>query len=405
MTTVESSAVFLDRCKVLRIPDDCVNRMLALGWDSYAAFGFASSYVPGQSDDQVFIDKIVRKVLLDEDHPSTSALRRLYYESYSLGVSELKRKVDRAEDSSEAPRKVPNLERASRFDRVKAKFSGMQLQTWHEPSHVLSDLASHMRETGVINYIPIEACTKRDAEICGRKSAAADIADLSSDLKRKEALMRRGIAMDMAGLLSFEVHQTMIEMFFAEVAKDAIPGYKTVSFHQTTLADQEIFRIFSTETRHGIQPGAPGSLPLDKHLKAALLEPKVKLLLMPMQGSATHAPAVNYHLVNGVRQPAPNPNSKRQRLLAAKRAASAPALPSKGAGKKGAAGKKGEGKGPPAILAGMEKLGPLGGRICWDFSQGKCDYKTPSCPKGEHVCGFKPCSSLAHGYCHCPLKK
>ena len=126
----------------------------------------------------------------------------------------------------------------------------------------MSDLAAHTRETGVITYIALEACAKRDAEIFGMRTATSDTADLSDPLKRRDAYIRRGIAMEMTSLMKFDVHQQIVDMYFAEVARDPLEGFHAVSFAQTVVADREVFRMLAELTRHGFSPGVFGTMPL-----------------------------------------------------------------------------------------------------------------------------------------------
>ena len=81
MATVDSEAVFMDRMKTLRLPEVSINRMLALGWNSYANFGFSCGYIPGQADDQVYRDEVAAKILDQPADASAPILRRLYYEA------------------------------------------------------------------------------------------------------------------------------------------------------------------------------------------------------------------------------------------------------------------------------------------------------------------------------------
>ena len=80
MVTVDSEAVFRDRMKTLRLPDVSINRMLALGWNSYANFGFSCSYIPGQADNQVYRDEVATKIRDQLTDASAPILRRLWKE-------------------------------------------------------------------------------------------------------------------------------------------------------------------------------------------------------------------------------------------------------------------------------------------------------------------------------------
>ncbi len=89
-----SLAPYCDDPALCRLPDVSINRMLALGRNSYANFGFRCSYIPGQADDQVYRDEVAAKILDNLTDASAPILRRLYYEAYSPAVAKLKRKID-----------------------------------------------------------------------------------------------------------------------------------------------------------------------------------------------------------------------------------------------------------------------------------------------------------------------
>ena len=83
----------------------------ALGWTTYANFAFSVHYVPGASDDSKFTAEVVEKLLPTGD-VRAPAVRRLFYEAYSLFVGDLQQKMERTEDA--APRKLVVPEREAR---------------------------------------------------------------------------------------------------------------------------------------------------------------------------------------------------------------------------------------------------------------------------------------------------
>ena len=63
--------------------------MYALGWDTLGNFAFSCSYVPGSPDDASFISGVVVPILGD-DHTKAAALRRLFFEAYTIAAADLK---------------------------------------------------------------------------------------------------------------------------------------------------------------------------------------------------------------------------------------------------------------------------------------------------------------------------
>eukprot|EP00973_Karenia_brevis_P004161 570887-Karenia_brevis.AAC.1 len=54
-------------------------------------------------------------------------------------------------------------------------------------------------------------------------------ADTSTDSRLRFALQRRGVAMHMARILSFHVHEDIVNWFQTELDRDPLPGHSKVT--------------------------------------------------------------------------------------------------------------------------------------------------------------------------------
>ena len=79
-----------------------------------AEFAFAANYKPGATDETSFIKDIVVPLYTSEDSIKKSALRRLYFEAYTMAAADVHRRAVRPDDE-EKPKKMPIVERAERF--------------------------------------------------------------------------------------------------------------------------------------------------------------------------------------------------------------------------------------------------------------------------------------------------
>ena len=177
---VDSEAVFEQRLTELGLAGQSA-RFKDLGWKTHGLFAFA---VPAGSsgivDDAQFTANVVRplfQLAADADLPSeAAALRRLWFESHTLTVGDLRQKVERTD--VDAPRKVPNAEREARKDALRKKLAlTVQLDGDLEPANCLIDRVIQMIEEGVLEYIAWEDSPKRDQELAvapSRKRWAAD---------------------------------------------------------------------------------------------------------------------------------------------------------------------------------------------------------------------------------------
>eukprot|EP00972_Heterocapsa_arctica_P068443 10112622-Heterocapsa_arctica.AAC.1 len=101
-------------------------------------------------------------------------------------------------------------------------------------------------------------CTKRDQELQGLKKddmwkpdslgviklVRTDVsvrANVQSDLMLRYALLRRGLALDMADVMAYEVHEEIVRVLMTGCHRAAPSGYAAVTFEQLTRTDKEIF--------------------------------------------------------------------------------------------------------------------------------------------------------------------
>eukprot|EP00973_Karenia_brevis_P093517 12417678-Karenia_brevis.AAC.1 len=106
-----------------------------------------------------------------------------------------------------------------------------------------------MKDSGELRYIPWKELTTRESELKGEKSEdiiqkdadgrlrqsnrrVAEPVDLSSDSRWRYALQRRAVAMQMAELMTFKCHQSLLLWFERELLRDPLPGYSRPSLDQ-----------------------------------------------------------------------------------------------------------------------------------------------------------------------------
>jgi hypothetical protein len=300
----------------------------AAGWTSFGAYAFSTSFTPGTIDDAPFIKGVVMKVVGAEDDPLVPALRRLLYESYTLYVADVKTRMERTEDT--APRKLVVPERASRRERLASRIQGVDLSGELDVAYSLVDRCVQMAEDDILTYIPWEICAKRSQELRGHKIMkefkpdsrgfmrecevpATHMADLTSDLRVMNTLRRRGVAMDMANLLTFEMHEKLVRHLMEAYQEDPPRGYRAVDLDQLRRADETVFQMLVDATRHGIKPRADGTLPLDDAMQQALSSHKLVMTLSPLQMGSSSGSKGNGKKREHSDDEAPARGSKRQR--------------------------------------------------------------------------------------------
>ena len=73
-----------------------------------------------------------------------------------------------------------------------------------------------------------------------------------------------------AELMTFEVHESLIQFLFDAYYKEPSEGYQRVTLAQLALCDREVHLRLSDQCRSGFTLGSDGGLPLDRHLPVVL---------------------------------------------------------------------------------------------------------------------------------------
>ena len=415
--SVDSRACFEERVNELELGAHLA-RLFELGWTTHGRFAFSSDYVPGSGDSTQFNLDVVIPVLGRDDHPDKALLRRLFFDSYTLSVNELRRRLERSSDL--APLPVPDVEREKRRQRVQDRLRGLRLEGELEPSHKLQDLAFAWQDRNRVQPIAWEQCTKRESEAVGqtvlrqwkadssgivRETETTDsgTADLRSDLLLTLALRRRGVALEMANVMSYDTHELLVDLLMREYLRVPLSGYGKLTYEQLSRADSEFWRQMGLATRIcGVRMNADGKRPLDEAAPTVLNSYDFRVMLVPLQ---TPRAATSSNQADG------NAASKRKveqqaaeiRRLKAKLEAPGPTFKGKGSGSGGQKGKASGGKGKhasrhrlPLGLIGKSGTTATGEPLCYSYNLPQGCSGAPAgsrCPKGWHKCAEPGCNA------------
>ena len=401
MSYVDSEVVFRARCDEIRLSSEACTALQRKGWNTFGSYAFSVSTNPAQISDDDFDNKVSIPVLGTADHGEAALLRRLSFESYTLTATELRRKADTNE--ADGPKKLPVQEIASRFTALERKLTPLKVESVLEPSHSLINGLAQCLDDGRLRYIEWARCTSRASELNNIKEQAnlkvwkADSSgtikqseaesslrcSISSELDVLNALRRRGAAYELSKLMSYEVHNTIINLLFNELQREPLEGFKQPTMSQLAAADREIHLRLAERTRSGLPLGPPGELPLDKLVPEVLLLPSVTWLLMPKQKAVVteKLAASNPNANSGPKrtQPPPdrkvNPKSGKFDKLKNKRGTKTPM---------------------PVQLRGGTRVDAEGRAICYGFNLGTCHEK--GCKRGRHICCHPGCFSATHNF-------
>lgn len=171
---MESSAAFLERGAQFGISSSLLKKLQDKNLSTFGQFAFISSFQPGSSDEKPFVRALAAALDVDESAIESgvlAAFRRLYFESHTLTLGDLRARMERRDDDQ--PRKLPMAERAERLAQLKAQLTGVTIDVQLEPAHRLVDAVNQQIEDNCVKYVPIKDCLSRESELMHQKHETA----------------------------------------------------------------------------------------------------------------------------------------------------------------------------------------------------------------------------------------
>ena len=344
---------------------------------------------------------------------------------------ELSRKLESR--GEEVPRKMPTAEREERRRHLAARLVGLEMEDENDPAHCLMDLAVGIYEDNCVKYIPWQKCPKRRAELSMPASSRGGVevgfkrtaegflkeearapqveADTSGALKIMNCLTRRGLALEIAGVMSFEKHRLIQNRLMASLQKEAPDsGYAPISMEQVRRADEYIFRRMGEECRSGVKPNRRGELPMNITVDEILREHDLSLILAHLPGLRGGGGRAS-----GAPEP-PKPKTgkltkaeKKQKKKERDAAAAAKNRPQREAPVKEKERDRPKDRSSvkmPRDLIGCASKDEKGENLCFGYNLGTCTAAAPGnkCARGWHKCCTPGCLSSSHSHKACDKK-
>ena len=385
-STLESEAAFKDRASQVGIEDRYIEKFVAKNFASFGRYAFCVVYA-ANSADEAPLRRFLQELLEEDPEPDQMAcLRRLYFESHTMALTDARQRVEASPDPAMATRKLATAERVARQADQQDRLKGLVFTPETIPANHLVDLFVEMCESGILSYIKPEQCCSRAQEVhaikkdptvstdasgmlkLGTKNAEPSC-EANTELKLRSAWQRRNLAMDLAGIASFDVVEGWTQFLFSHLLREQPRGLSKVSLQQVLDCDKQMFTMASHKTMGNLREAADKSRPLDDALKALKDSTEILQYLMPLPVSRNHEPPA----ATGSRP------EKVQRT------------------DKGKGNAKGSGKPSPAKLQlpdGCTSHDDENRPLCFAFQQGKCKFKGPPgkrCARGYHKCYKKGC--------------
>lgn len=293
-------------CLLLGLTDTQVQALNNAGVNTFATFAYCTSYQPGQISDKPLTDFLSDNFGGPLTAGCAAACRRLFFESHTLSLDDLKSRAERSE-SSEA-RTLPLSEKMDRITRQRGRLAGVCFTPATEPSHSLIDKVCQQLEDGFVSYIEPSKCNSRQDETLQHKTdqnltmdssgsirfskkPKLDDISISGEHQLRMALQRRSLAYDLAGIATFQTLEAWSQHLFEKLNEPAPPGYKSVTIEQALSADKALWVKVSEETRAKLAGAAGSPKPFDVAWDRLMHHPDVILFLMPLQQQIPRAAA------------------------------------------------------------------------------------------------------------------
>jgi hypothetical protein len=436
----DSTAAFAERIRELGLSEH-VDRFIAAGWFTLSNLAYGSNAGQTGSEER-FREDILVKGLGSATHAHAPAMRRLYYEAFLIAAQDLRTRVEGPGEN--VLRQLAAPERHARFVQLQQRLVGLNLRGQLEPSHALIDRCYDMYTLNAVKHIPLELCTKRDLEVQnivrdpvfshtigpGGELRLTKVRDETVSVPDCQfamgfAIQRRGIALNIADVMSYESHEALHQRLVHALMKEPLRGFSRITVEQALEADAQFWTLLAEVTRSGVRRVGVDTRPCDHFLQATMVHPEFFMALMPRQ-TVVHQPAARQQVLalsNGeAAQPAPAAGPGRKKKHKGKRKAAADAEEER-AKKVANAFNRPPPAAPPALkdrkkdfvkmpaaLIGMcakSSSATQSKRLCFGFNLGTCSAVGPGqeCSKGMHLCmkpgaGGEACSK-PHGALKC----
>ena len=305
-STLESEAAFKERAGQIGVEEKYIEKFVEKRFAAFGKYAFAVVYSPHHTDETP-----LRRFLADllEEEPSLDQLacmRRLFFESHTMALTDARQRVEASPDPSVATRKLATAERVARQKEQETRLLGLVFTPETTPANHLVDLFVEMCETGVLAYIKPEQCCSRAQEVNAIRKDPTVSTDASgmlklgsktmdqtceanTELKLRAAWQRRNLAMDLSGIASFDVVEGWVQYLFSQLMRDQPRVFSRVSLQQALDCDKQLFTLASHRTMGSLQKASDGTKPLDDAILALKDSSEVLQYLVPSEGcSANH---------------------------------------------------------------------------------------------------------------------
>ena len=304
-STLDSTAAFEDRAKAFGVESWLLDKLQAQHLNTFGSFAFSIAHNPQVQNDKPFVDFMQALAETELEPIQLAVLRRLFFESHTLALADVRMRVESSPDPTAASRKLPAAERLARQEAQQKRLGGVIFNPDTIPSNHLVDTFVEMLEHSRLQYVKPEQCTSRAQEISAVKkdptiatdsqgmlklsTKSSDVfCEANSELKLRAAFQRRSLAMDLSGIASYDVVEPWVQFLFSQLLREQPRGFAKITLQQLIDCDKQLFIMASHQTLGKLQGTPGGDKPLDEAIKTLKLSHEILQYLSPL-------PTVKHH--------------------------------------------------------------------------------------------------------------
>ena len=227
----DSQPSFLHRALAVGLQQSQVDALEDHGLTTHNKVAYAVCGQPGQIDETRFQNVLTQVFQGLVSLGTESAMRQLSYESITIAIAAIKQRVEQKDDKV-----LPPQERDERLRRLSDTITGFEVKGDLESAHSVVDSYVAMVEQCCIKILPLSKCISRDQELQHSRADQSIItlenhqlhikqkepesfADLSTELRVQHAFTRRGLALHMAGLMTYNTHEKVTRSFMSKLTE------------------------------------------------------------------------------------------------------------------------------------------------------------------------------------------
>ena len=304
-SALDSEAAFTDRAQQIGLEKWVIDKIKEKKFATFGRLVFGFAYAPQSSDETPLRNFLA--ALLDEipSDDQLASLRRLFFESHTMALTDVRHRTEQSPDPAVATRRLPTAEREARQKAQEARLGGLIFNPSTIPSNHLVDLFVDMVETGILTYVKGENCCSRAQEVetirkdptvstdaagllkLGSKNADPTC-ETNTELKLRAAWQRRSLAMDLAGLATFDVTEAWNQFLFAQLIREQPKGFSKISLQQLLDCDKQLFILASHQTMGRLTSAPDQAKPLDAAFEKLRDSNEVLQFLTPLPAQRSH---------------------------------------------------------------------------------------------------------------------